>query len=75
MQKIHSVQELRFDGARLFCPKHPQFRLFKGFHDVRVFMLCLAPGPHLRPCMRSAQWATETGMREELIKLALERDA
>ncbi len=38
-------------------------------------MLCLAPGHDAKPCTRSAEWPTETDMRDELIRLALEQNA
>ena len=76
MPKTRPVQELAFDGARLFCPDHPEHPLAKASpSEAQVRLVCLAPKAGARPCMRSAEWPSKNAMRQDLIKLALRADA
>src|SRR5690348_5766919 len=67
-----SIQQLRYDGKRLFYPEHPDRELEETVTNdkLRPFaMVCMAPVPSPIPgeigaCMNSAEWQD----REEMIK-------
>jgi hypothetical protein len=73
----HEVQQLMYDGTRLFCPIHPNWPIAEGESEVpsegeetTFSMVCTAPvGPAPATCMRSAQWPSKDDMEDELAEL------
>jgi hypothetical protein len=67
----HRVQDLEFDGHRLFCPAHPHWEInFTGSHPYTA--ICFAPisgdGPG-HACPKSAEWPGREEMERELATL------
>ncbi len=66
-----TVQQLEYDGTRLFCPVHPTRELeeaiTEGEHGT-FSMVCTAPvaGAAGCTCMRSAEWHSHEEMMEDL---------
>ena len=68
---MRPVQQLIFDGKRLFCPKHPERELDKGFSSTaqgpaRFSVFCTAPLAPAGNCMNSAEWPSHEDMLREL---------
>jgi hypothetical protein len=61
------IQQLQFDGRRLFCPDHPK-RELEQTSIPRFGMICTAPitGAAGATCMKSAEWANEKEMKKDL---------
>jgi hypothetical protein len=68
---MRQVQQLIYDGKRLFCPKHPDQQLEPADPQAggKFFMICTAAiGPAV-PCMKTAEWKSEEEMLQELPEL------
>ncbi len=67
MAEIRLVQELAFDGARLFCPQHPGQRLMPGpGSSSKVQRICFASLDEGGYCWNTAEWLSEKEMLEML---------
>ncbi len=65
------IQQLEYDGTRLFCPDHPTRELESATTESEqgTFMkVCTAPIPGVAgaTCSRSAQWQSEEAMHQDL---------
>lgn len=79
---IREVQDLFYDGKRLFCPVHPDRQLVEGGGGVlgKFSKYCSAEvgAPEHRAaciepaCMKNAIWNTREEMDQELGQLRLE---
>jgi hypothetical protein len=69
----HEIQQLRYDGTRLFCPDHPHRALEESITESEegaFSMVCTAPvGLAPATCMKSAQWHSKDDMEDELAEL------
>jgi len=68
---IRRIQQLAYDGTRLFCPDHPTRTLEEASitGKGRPFgVVCTAPipGEPGRACMNSAEWPSRQATRDEL---------
>ncbi len=67
MAGVRLVQELAFDGARLFCPRHPsQMLMPEPQGSIKVKRVCFAPLEAGGYCWNTAEWHSEEEMRDEL---------
>jgi hypothetical protein len=67
----HQIQQLEYDGTRLFCPDHPTRELEPATTESEqgtFMMVCTAPVPGVAgaTCSRSAQWQNEEAMQHQL---------
>lgn len=64
------IQQLHYNGHRLFCPDHPERELeeAKASGGLPFSMLCTAPVPGKAgsTCMKSAEWKSKEAMQVEL---------
>ena len=68
----HAVQQLLYDGQKLFCPDHPERPLAHAVSgDGKYRLMCDAamPGPANTACTKSAEWQSRADMEAELGKL------
>lgn len=68
---IRQIQQLRYDGKRLFCPNHPDRALEEAQSSAAggpFSMICTAsvPGRPGATCMRSAEWSSRQAMEAAL---------
>ena len=76
MARVRPVQELAFDGAALFCPRHPGQKLMQGPKGggkvQRICFASLAAGCY---CWNTAEWPSEKAMRNALREAGFHPDA
>jgi hypothetical protein len=65
------IQQLEYDGTRLFCPANPTRELEPATTESEqgaFMMVCTAPVPGVAgaTCSRSAQWQDKEAMHQEL---------
>ena len=70
------IQQLVYDGTKLFCPDHPNGQLEETVEpNFRAVCIVPTPRPNLgelgksQVCMNSAEWATRSEMLRELAAL------
>jgi hypothetical protein len=68
---MRMIQQLSYDGKKLFCPDHPteQLEEAKGKNGSFVVLCTAAVGPE-QNCMNSAEWPTKDAMLRELTNVA-----
>ncbi len=72
---VRQIQQLRFDGKRLFCPDHPNWNLEEAQTNSEngpFSMICTASiaGRAGSTCMRSAEWSSRQEMAKALKQLS-----
>lgn len=64
------IQQLAYDGNKLYCPIHPQSQLREAAtsdQPSREFCkTCFAPVEAGMPCYRSACWPSREAMEQDL---------
>ncbi len=68
-QIMRNVQQLAYDGSKLYCPKHPCNQLRESLTSGEggpFSMTCIAMMEGGMPCGNSAQWRTREDMEREL---------
>lgn len=72
MAQIRQIQDLHYDGKKLFCHDHPEQQLteVEPDEDGKFSVVCFAPlkSGGIAACPHSAQWETRADMRRELQK-------
>jgi hypothetical protein len=68
---VRQIQQLRFDGKRLFCPDHPNRDLEQALTNSEngpFSLVCTAPvsGSAGSTCMKSAEWPNRNAMETTL---------
>ncbi len=67
---MRKIQQLVFDGRKLFCPDHPTQQLIEArtLSDRGTFsMVCQARVGDAHNCMNSAEWPSREGMLRDLV--------
>jgi len=66
---MREIQQLMYDGKRLFCPKHPTEQLVEAKTESKrgtFSMLCQASLGGAFKCMNSAEWPSREDMLRDL---------
>ena len=74
---MRQIQQLVFDGKRVFCPRHPHNVLKEAWMsgmDGPFSLICMAAIEWGMPCNNSAEWPTRVDMLRELGPAAAEGD-
>ena len=69
---VHEVQQLFYDGKRLFCPAHPKHELEQATMQTEnglFAMICTAQVEGGGACSNSASWESRKLMEAELAGL------
>lgn len=62
---MREIQQLMYDGKKLFCPKHPTRELIESALGT-FSMLCEAGVGGGFSCMNSAEWPSREDMTRDL---------
>ncbi len=64
---MRQIQQLSYDGKRLYCPDHPYQPLLDSSSETGKFQkFCGATADGGKPCMNSAEWPSREAMKHDL---------